>query len=174
MAIAGDPPFRGGDSEPVPTMCEHVMGAVDATHSEARTHEGESCPPRPPKQNWIGVDRIVYPSLLLNVLMNFIFVAGGDPSSSASRSAGHDDDVVMLEAVDEESDGADSDENEGDAVYGLGNDVNDPDDVGYVRPEDELFASDDGDDLVDEGDSEDEGARPQRAARRVVEAERDE
>lgn len=88
--------------------------------------------------------------------MFIIPLTGEGPSSGGSRSAAGpaDDDVAVVDAI--ESD------DEVDGSY--------DEDADYDELEGEFIASDDGDDEIDDGDSEDEGVRP----RRVVSAGFDE
>ena len=88
--------------------------------------------------------------------MFIIPLTGEGPSSVGSRSAAGpaDDDVAVVDAI--ESD------DEVDGSY--------DEDADYDELEGEFIASDDGDDEIDDGDSEDEGVRP----RRVVSVDFDE
>ena len=83
-------------------------------------------------------------------------MTGEGPSFGGSRSAASpaDDDVAVVDAI-ESDDEVDGDYDE---------------DADYDELESEFIASDDGDDEIDDGDSEDEGVRP----RRVVSAGFDE
>lgn len=83
-------------------------------------------------------------------------MTGESPSSDGSRSAAGpaDDDVAMVDAIESDAE-VDGDYDE---------------DADYDELESEFIASDDGDDEIDDGDSEDEGVRP----RRVVSAGFDE
>ncbi|XXG73397.1 hypothetical protein AAC387_Pa07g2321 [Persea americana] len=83
-------------------------------------------------------------------------VSGEGPSFGGSRSAAGpaDDDVAVVDAI-ESGDEVDGDYDE---------------DADYDELESEFIASDDGDDEIDDGDSEDEGVRP----RRVVSVDFDE
>ena len=88
--------------------------------------------------------------------MFIIPLTGEGPSFGGSRSAAGpaDDDVAVVDAI-ESGDEVDGDYDE---------------DADYDELEGEFIASDDGDDEIDDGDSEDEGVRP----RRVVSVDFDE
>ena len=88
-------------------------------------------------------------------------MTGEGPSSRRSRSTAvpTDDDVAVVDGI--ESD---------DEVDGGYDDVGKSEDADFDELEGEFIASDDGDDEIDDGDSEDEGVRP----RRVVSAGFDE
>ena len=92
--------------------------------------------------------------------MFIIPLTGEGPSSGGSRSAAGpaDDDVAVVDAI--ESD---------DEVDGGDDDAGESEDTDFDELEGEFIASDDGDDEIDDGDSEDEGVRP----RRVVSADFD-
>ena len=93
--------------------------------------------------------------------MFIIPLTGEGPSSGGSRSAAGpaDDDVAVMDAI--ESD---------DEVDGGYDDAGESEDANFDELEGEFIASDDGDDEIDDGDSEDEGVRP----RRVVSVDFDE